>query len=412
MTTVVVIGAGPAGVMAAITAAQNGSKVVLLDKNEKIGRKLYISGKGRCNLTNVAEFNDFVANIVSNPKFAFGALKAFSNADATDFFVKRGVPLKTERGGRVFPTSDKASDVVDALYKELGALGVKFMPKTTVESFVADDNRITAVKTSKGIFGGDSFVLATGGKSYPLTGSDGSGYALASSLGHTVIEPVAALSALELGSVTVGNRTFSVSETGLPEGVSLKNVEITAFFGNKKRSEFGEALFTSTGLSGPVVLTLSSFVNRFSDIKLTVDFKPALDDKKLDLRLLREFENAKNRRLKNVLPNLLPDSLAKWLADLLSFSDKQVNSVTKDERKTLIEALKSLEFSVSSTAPVENAIVTAGGIKTSEIDPKTMKSKLIENLSFAGEIIDIDALTGGYNIQLALSTGYVAGKNA
>ena len=235
MSDVVVIGAGPAGVMAAITAAQNGSKVVLLDKNEKIGRKLYISGKGRCNLTNVAEFNDFVANIVSNPKFAFGALKAFSNADATDFFVKRGVPLKTERGGRVFPTSDKASDVVDALYKELGALGVKFMPKTTVESFVADDNRITAVKTSKGIFGGDSFVLATGGKSYPLTGSDGSGYALASSLGHTVIEPVAALSALELGSVTVGNRTFSVSETGLPEGVSLKNVEITAFFGNKKR---------------------------------------------------------------------------------------------------------------------------------------------------------------------------------
>lgn len=412
MTTVVVIGAGPAGVMAAITAAQNGSKVVLLDKNEKIGRKLYISGKGRCNLTNVAEFNDFVANIVSNPKFAFGALKAFSNADATDFFVKRGVPLKTERGGRVFPTSDKASDVVDALYKELGALGVKFMPKTTVESFVAGDNRITAVKTSKGIFGGDSFVLATGGKSYPLTGSDGSGYALASSLGHTVIEPVAALSALELGSVTVGNRTFSVSETGLPEGVSLKNVEITAFFGNKKRSEFGEALFTSTGLSGPVVLTLSSFVNRFSDIKLTVDFKPALDDKKLDLRLLREFENAKNRQLKNVLPNLLPDSLAKWLAALLSFSDKQVNSVTKDERKTLIEALKTLEFSVSSFAPIENAIVTAGGIKTSEIDPKTMKSKLIENLSFAGEIIDIDALTGGYNIQLALSTGYVAGKNA
>lgn len=412
MTTVVVIGAGPAGVMAAITAAQNGSKVVLLDKNEKIGRKLYISGKGRCNLTNVAEFNDFVANIVSNPKFAFGALKAFSNADATDFFVKRGVPLKTERGGRVFPTSDKASDVVDALYKELGALGVKFMPKTTVESFVADDNRITAVKTSKGIFGGDSFVLATGGKSYPLTGSNGSGYALASSLGHTVIEPVAALSALELGSVTVGNRTFSVSETGLPEGVSLKNVEITAFFGNKKRSEFGEALFTSTGLSGPVVLTLSSFVNRFSDIKLTVDFKPALDDKKLDLRLLREFENAKNRQLKNVLPNLLPDSLAKWLAALLSFSDKQVNSVTKDERKTLIEALKTLEFSVSSFAPIENAIVTAGGIKTSEIDPKTMKSKLIENLSFAGEIIDIDALTGGYNIQLALSTGYVAGKNA
>ena len=412
MTTVVVIGAGPAGVMAAITAAQNGSKVVLLDKNEKIGRKLYISGKGRCNLTNVAEFNDFVANIVSNPKFAFGALKAFSNADATDFFVKRGVPLKTERGGRVFPTSDKASDVVDALYKELGALGVKFMPKTTVESFVSDDNRITAVKTSKGIFGGDSFVLATGGKSYPLTGSDGSGYALASSLGHTVIEPVAALSALELGSVTVGNRTFSVSETGLPEGVSLKNVEITAFFGNKKRSEFGEALFTSTGLSGPVVLTLSSFVNRFSDIKLTVDFKPALDDKKLDLRLLREFENAKNRQLKNILPNLLPDSLAKWLAALLSFSDKQVNSVTKDERKTLIEALKALEFSVSSFAPIENAIVTAGGIKTSEIDPKTMKSKLIENLSFAGEIIDIDALTGGYNIQLALSTGYVAGKNA
>lgn len=412
MTTVVVIGAGPAGVMAAVTAARKGSKVVLLDKNEKIGRKLYISGKGRCNLTNAAEFNDFVSNIVSNPKFAFGALKTFSNADAVDFFVKRGVPLKTERGGRVFPVSDKASDIVDALFKELGAAGVAFMPKTAVESFVTKDKRITAVKTSKGVVEGDSFILATGGKSYPLTGSDGSGYALAVSLGHTVTKPVAALSALEFDSVTVGKRTFPISETGLPEGVSLKNVEITAYFDNKKRSEFGEALFTATGMSGPVVLTLSSFVNRSKNVKLSVDFKPALDEKKLDMRLLREFESAKNRRLKNVLPSLLPDSLAKWTASLLPFSDKQVNAVTKDERKTLVGALKSLEFSVSSTAPLENAIVTAGGIKTGEIDPKTMKSRLIENLSFAGEIIDIDALTGGYNIQLALSTGYVAGKNA
>lgn len=412
MTSVVVIGAGPAGVMAAITAARKGSKVVLLDKNEKIGRKLYISGKGRCNLTNAAEFNDFVSNIVSNPKFAFGALKAFSNADAVDFFVKRGVPLKTERGGRVFPVSDKASDIVDALFKELGAAGVAFMPKTAVESFVTKDKRITAVKTSKGVVEGDSFILATGGKSYPLTGSDGSGYALAVSLGHTVTKPVAALSALEFDSVTVGKMTFPISETGLPEGVSLKNVEITAYFDNKKRSEFGEALFTATGMSGPVVLTLSSFVNRSKNVKLSVDFKPALDEKKLDMRLLREFESAKNRRLKNVLPSLLPDSLAKWTASLLPFSDKQVNAVTKDERKTLVGALKSLEFSVSSTAPLENAIVTAGGIKTGEIDPKTMKSRLIENLSFAGEIIDIDALTGGYNIQLALSTGYVAGKNA
>lgn len=406
---VVVIGAGPAGSMAALTAAANGAEVILLERNEKIGRKLYISGKGRCNVTNSADFADFTDKIVTNPKFVFGALKAFSNSDTEKFFTDRGVPLKTERGGRVFPVSDKASDIVDALFSELKKRGVVLKTGVKVDNFVMENGKITALATSAGKFFGDVFVLATGGKSYPGTGSDGSGYALAQCAGHTIIEPKPALSAFAVTSVKTPYRVFGLNESGLPTGVSLKNITLTASFEGKRRSEFGEALFTDDGISGPVALTLSSYVNRAKKVALFLDFKPALDEKTLDARLLREFVS--NKRLKNVLPALLPQSVAAWYAKLLPFSEKPCNSVTKEERKNLIAALKNLEFE-AVLKPIEEAIVTSGGVKTSEIDPKTMRSKITENLYFAGEIIDVDALTGGYNIQIALSTGYLAGKNA
>lgn len=412
MKTVVVIGAGPGGIMACLEAAKNGNKVKLIEKNDKIGRKLYISGKGRCNITNSADFYEFTSNVVSNPKFTFSALKAFSNFDTVDFFERRGVALKTERGGRVFPESDRASDIIDALYAELKKAGVEILFKTNALSFETDGKRIISLITDRGVYEGDSFVVATGGKSYPLTGSDGSGYALALSLGHTLVEPVPALSAMEFDTVTAGGREYDIAKISLPQGLSLKNVSVTAYYDGKKRSEFGEALFTDSGMSGPVILSLSSYVNRSRNVCVSVDFKPALDEKQLDARLLREFDAAKNKLLRNVLFALLPESLARWYAKLLQICSKPVNEITREDRKLMISSLKSLVFKVRSLAPIENAIVTAGGIKTSEIDAKTMKSKLIENLSFAGEIMDIDALTGGYNIQLALSTGYVAGKYA
>ena len=412
MKTVVVIGAGPGGIMACLEAAKNGNKVKLIEKNDKIGRKLYISGKGRCNITNSADFYEFTSNVVSNPKFTFSALKAFSNFDTVDFFERRGVALKTERGGRVFPESDRASDIIDALYAELKKAGVEILFKTTALSCETDGKRIISLITDRGVYEGDSFVVATGGKSYPLTGSDGSGYALALSLGHTLVEPVPALSAMEFDTVTAGGREYDIAKISLPQGLSLKNVSVTAYYDGKKRSEFGEALFTDSGMSGPAIPSLSSYVNRSRNVCASVDFKPALDEKQLDARLLREFDAAKNKLLRNVLFALLPESLARWYAKLLQICSKPVNEITREDRKLMISALKSLVFKVRSLAPIENAIVTAGGIKTSEIDAKTMKSKLIENLSFAGEILDIDALTGGYNIQLALSTGFVAGKYA
>lgn len=406
---VVVIGAGPAGCMAAITAASLGAAVTLVDGNEKIGRKLYISGKGRCNVTNAADFNEFIEKIVRNPKFVYGALRGFSNADTQKFFTSRGVPLKTERGGRVFPASDKAADIVDALFNELKRSGVCLKTGVKADKFITDQGKISAIATSKGLIYGDAFILATGGKSYPGTGADGSGYAIARAVGHTVVEPKPALSAFIVDKVKTPFGSYPVSECGLPVGVSLKNIALTACYDGKRRSEFGEALFTDDGISGPVALTLSSYVNRAEKVVLSLDMKPALDEKTLDLRLQREFVS--NKRLKNILPDLLPQSVANWYARLLPYSEKAVNSVTKEERKNLIKMLKGMEFAVS-LKPIEEAIVTSGGIKTNEIDPKTMRSKTISNLYFAGEIIDVDALTGGYNIQIALSTGYAAGKNA
>ena len=406
---VVVIGAGPAGAMAAITAGSEGAEVTLIERNEKIGRKLYISGKGRCNVTNAADFREFTENIVNNPKFLFGALKAFSNADTEEFFTSRGVPLKTERGGRIFPVSDRASDIVDALYFELKRRGVKLKTSVKALNFVIKDGKIVALKTTSGLEEADRFILCTGGKSYPGTGSDGSGYALAAAVGHKIVEPKAALSAFEVNDVGTPFGSFKAADCSLPVGVSLKNIELTAVYDGKSRSEFGEALFTEDGISGPVALTLSSYCNRAENIRLILDFKPALDEKTLDGRLQRELVS--NRQLKNMLPALLPQSVAAWFGRLIPFSEKACNSVTREERKKLLEMLKRIEFS-AVLKPIEEAIVTSGGVETREINPKTMQSKLLPNLYFAGEVIDVDALTGGFNIQIALSTGYCAGKHA
>ena len=406
---VVVIGAGPAGAMAAITAGSEGAEVTLVERNEKIGRKLYISGKGRCNVTNSADFREFTENIVNNPKFLFGALKAFSNADTEEFFTSRGVPLKTERGGRIFPVSDRASDIVDALYFELKRRGVKLKTSVKALNFVVKDGKIVALKTTSGLEEADRFILCTGGKSYPGTGSDGSGYALAAAVGHKIVEPKAALSAFEVTDVGTPFGSFKAADCSLPVGVSLKNIELTVVYDGKSRSEFGEALFTEDGISGPVALTLSSYCNRAENIRLILNFKPALDEKTLDGRLQRELVS--NRQLKNMLPALLPQSVAAWFGRLIPFSEKACNSVTREERKKLLEMLKRIEFS-AVLKPIEEAIVTSGGVETREINPKTMQSKLLPNLYFAGEVIDVDALTGGFNIQIALSTGYCAGKHA
>lgn len=410
-----VIGAGPAGCMAAIAAAEKGHDVTIIEKNAKIGRKLYISGKGRCNLTNVADRRSFLLNTVSNPKFPISALNAFSNDDTVSFFEEAGVALKTERGGRVFPASDKSADVIDALLGKLRALKVRILFSTEFLSFVVKNGAITAIVTSEGEFPTDAVVLATGGASYPLTGSDGKGYGILASLGHRIVPPVAALCATELkGAYDSEGKLITPDVLPFPEGLGLKNVRLSAVYGGKTvRSEFGEMLFTDKGVSGPIALTLSSYVNRldFDDLVYVLDLKPALDDSTLDKRLTSEFATS-NRIYRNVLGELLPHSLVPYFCAVSGINgEKQVNLITREERKLIGRLLKNLTFPVRSLAPLSEAIVTAGGCDVKEIDPRTMRSKIISNLSVCGELLDVDALTGGFNIQLALSTGYVAGSN-
>lgn len=410
-----VIGAGPAGCMAAIAAAEKGHDVTIIEKNAKIGRKLYISGKGRCNLTNVADRRSFLLNTVSNPKFPISALNAFSNDDTVSFFEEAGVALKTERGGRVFPASDKSADVIDALLGKLRALKVRILFSTEFLSFVVKNGAITAIVTSEGEFPTDAAVLATGGASYPLTGSDGKGYGILASLGHRIVPPVAALCPTELkGAYDSEGKLITPDVLPFPEGLSLKNVRLSAVFcGKTVRSEFGEMLFTDKGVSGPIALTLSSYVNRldFNSLVYALDLKPALDDSTLDKRLTSEFATS-NRIYRNVLGELLPHSLVPYFCAVSGINgEKQVNLITREERKLIGRLLKNLTFPVRSLAPLSEAIVTAGGCDVKEIDPRTMRSKIISNLSVCGELLDVDALTGGFNIQLALSTGFVAGSN-
>lgn len=401
---IAVVGGGPAGMMAAITAAENGAEVTLFEKNEKLGKKLYISGKGRCNLTNDCSPREFVSQVVSNSKFLFGAINKFSPADTIEFCEKYGLKLKTERGNRVFPVSDKSSDVIKTFESVLRRLGVKIYLNYDILELSVVENGIL-LTTITDIVRFDRVIIATGGLSYSATGSTGDGYKFAKDCGHSVVTPRPALC-----------RLFCSGVESL-EGLSLKNVTvgITDSSGNEIDSEFGEMLFTKDGVSGPAVLTLSSRINRFSlrGESVTIDLKPALDFDKLDARILRDFSERMNKDFINSLGDLLPERLIREVAIQSGIPFyKKVNQITAFERQALVATLKCLKFPYIGLDDIEYGIVTAGGVDVKEINPSTMESRLQSGLYFAGEVIDVDAYTGGYNIQIALSTGYVAGKSA
>ena len=416
---VVVVGGGPAGIMAAIQASDAGHDVVLVEKNAKIGRKLYITGKGRCNVTNACDYREFINNVISNPKFMMSSLMAFNTDKTQEFFEDLGVELKVERGNRVFPKSDKSSDIIDALLFALKNRPIKLHFETELlDIIVGEGQKIKEIVTNRGKIACDHLVLATGGLSYPKTGSDGKCLNLLKKLGHTIVRPVPALSEIILkGAVDTRGNLISIKDLLLPEGLSLKNVSLSAF--NKQNGkeiayEFGEMLFTDEGISGPIALTLSSKINRFgfNDYLLRLDLKPALDASTLDRRILSDFSSKSNKKFINSLGDLLPKSMIPYVVAVSRIKkEKVVNSITKEERQNLVKTLKELTFQVQALAPIERAIVTAGGVSTKEINPKTLKSNIIENLSVCGEMLDVDALTGGFNIQIALSTGYSAGIN-
>lgn len=397
---IAVIGAGPAGLMAAGSANPN-AEIYVFERNEKPGKKLYITGKGRCNVTNACSQAEFLENVVSNPRFLYGAIYSFSPQDTITLLEGHGVPTKVERGRRVFPASDKASDVTRALVSYAKSNGAKFI-YADVTSIAKDGERFIVTYNGRADEF-DAVVLACGGSSYPVTGSNGDGYKLAMALSHTVNEPLPALSAI-------------VTKEDVTElaGLSLKNVRVTASRGKKTFSQFGEMLFTGCGLSGPIILSLSSYITRLhpETFTLSLDLKPALDFDTLDKRVQKDFGKSLNRQFKNSLDELLPKSLIPYIIKRSGIqADKPINSVTREERQRLVSIIKNLTFSIESLGEIDDAIVTSGGVTVGEVNPKTMESKLVKGLYFAGEILDVDALTGGFNIQIALSTGYLAGKS-
>ena len=399
---IAVVGAGPAGLLAAAEAAAHGAETVLLERNEKPGKKLYITGKGRCNVTNLCSPREFLEKVVRNPKFLYGALFAFTPEDTVDLLEKNGVRTKVERGNRVFPSSDKASDVTAALVKHADRSGASFVFEN-VERIIRDGDRFI-VSTQSGNSDFDKVILACGGVSYPSTGSNGDGFKLAAALGHRVTPLIPALVPIIL-----------IQDVKPLQGLSLKNITVTVSGGKKEYSLFGEMLFTARGVSGPVALSLSSLINRekLPGLKMKIDLKPALSYEKLDKRLLGDFDKFKNKQFKNSLDEMLPKSMIPYIIKLSGIvPEKPVNSVTKAERERLVGLLKGLEFGISSLGAVEEGIVTSGGVDVSEINPKTMESRVTPGLYFAGEMLDVDALTGGYNIQIALSTGFCAGRSA
>lgn len=393
-----VIGGGAAGMMCAVTAARMGAKVTVLERNEKIGRKLYITGKGRCNVTNATSGQDFYENIVTNARFLYGALSRFDSCKTMEFFEEAGVPLKIERGNRVFPESDKSADIIDALWRESAKAGVRITFGCRVQTLTFEDNRFVA-RTNKGVYEDGQVVIATGGVTYAATGSTGDGYAFARAFGHTVVPPVAAL---------VGIRAEGTTSLA---GLTLKNVAVTVEENGKTiASAFGEMLYTHTGVSGPTVLTLSSRINRrdVAGLALAVDMKPAVTVEELDDRL-RHTLAANNKQLINAVVGVLPNALvASWLDNARVDPRKVANSVTKEERERLAKALKRFVYPIAGLEPIDGAVVTAGGVSVKEVDPKTMESKLVKGLYFAGEVLDVDALTGGFNLQIAFATGYTA----
>ena len=412
---VVVIGGGPAGMVSAISAARNKNEVVLLEKNNSLGRKLLITGKGRCNITSSLDMNDFISNIPGNGRFLFSVFQNFTNNDIIELLRKNGVEVKEERGNRIFPVSDKAEDVLNALIKEMKRNNVKIKTNSKVTKILVKGSKVAGVELENGeSLVADKVILATGGKSYPVTGSNGEGYILASALGHTIKPVRGSLVPLETERELVSKL----------QGLSLRNVKITIKDIQSNKiiyNDFGEMLFTHFGVSGPTILSSSAHLLRYKNvdellknrkIKLFIDLKPALTYEQLDLRIRRDFEQEKNKCFKNSLDKLLPQKIIPVIIKLSNIdSNKKVNEVTKEERMKIVELLKNFQITITDFRPVEEAIVTAGGVNIKEINPKTMESKIIEGLYFAGEIIDVDAYTGGFNLQIAYSTGYQAGMN-
>ncbi len=407
MQQVIVIGGGAAGLMAACTAARRGRQVLLLEKNEKLGKKIYITGKGRCNVTNDCSPEEFLAHVVNGGKFLTRAAYAFPPEQTMRFFEEQGLALKVERGGRVFPVSDHASDVTKALERACRAAGVAISLGEEVLSVEAAEGDACAVHTQKGRLACDAVVVATGGLSYPSTGSTGDGYRFAAALGHVCTPLYPSLVGIELEEAV-----------DAAQGVSLKNVVLTAKQGKKTVfSEMGELLFTHYGVSGPLVLTLSALLNGAQgrtprDVRLQLDFKPALEERVLEERLLRDFAARKNEAMKNVMRGLLPAGVVGLVLRAARIApEKQANAVTREERRALLAALKAFPLTPRALRGFEEAVVTAGGVSLREVDPATMGSRLVKGLYFCGEVLDCDAFTGGYNLQIAFCTGFLAGQN-
>lgn len=402
---VIVIGGGPAGMMAAIKSAENGAQVTLFEKNNRLGKKLSITGKGRCNLTNTAEISEVVKNIPGNGKFLYSALKNFTTTDTINFFESIGLKTKVERGGRVFPESDNAAEVIEVLTKKLAMLDVDIQLNSKVTEIISDGKKIRGVEVDKKFFDADKIILATGGASYPATGSTGDGFKFAKKLGHTVTEIFPALVPLEVEEDFVKDL----------QGLSLKNVRVTLNAENKKvREIFGEMLFTHFGVSGPIILTLSGEVAKLLHekkfVELLINLKPALTPEQLDARILRDFEKFKHKSAKNSLVELLPQKLIPIILDLSYIDEeKKVSDVTKKERQRLLEILRGLPLTITKTRPLSEAIVTSGGVSVKEINPKTMESKIISGLYIVGEVADVDGFTGGFNLQAAWAMGNAAG---
>ena len=399
----IVIGGGPAGMFAAITAAEQGSRVILLEKNDRLGKKLLITGKGRCNVTNHCDEREVLQNIPRNGRFLFSSMAAYPPEKIMQFFERNGCPLKTERGNRVFPVSDKAASILDCLKDQLRKKRVT-VQTAKVRSIITADGAAVGVETDKETIYADWLILATGGASYPTTGSTGDGYAMAAKLGHTIIPTEGSLVPLE----TTGQDCQDM------QGLSLRNVGVKLLNAKGKvlYKDFGELLFTHFGVSGPTVLSASAHLKGEGCV-LSLDLKPALDEAKLDDRILRDLEMYQNRSMENALTDLLPRSMIPVVLRRLDVDPNlQANSFKKQQRRALVEMLKNFTIEISGKRPVAEAIITSGGIKISEIDPKTMESKIVPGLYFAGEIIDCDAYTGGFNLQIAWATAYAAGMAA
>ena len=431
---VVVIGGGPAGIMSAISAKNSGNDVILIEKMNSLGKKLLITGKGRCNITSSLNINEFIQNIPGNGRFLYSAFQNFTNEDIINLLKKHNVKVKEERGNRIFPVSDKSKDVLDAFYEELKNLNVKIYTNSTVNQIIVKDGSVTGVEytfnNNKYTINADKVILATGGKSYPTTGSTGDGYEMAKKLGHTITEikpsliPIVANENSAIEKINLESYKNSKELCKSLQGLSLRNVKIQFEDIEKNKviyDDFGEMLFTHFGVSGPTILSSSAHIIRYKNINellkqgkiiLKIDLKPALSNEKLDLRILRDFEKEKNKLFRNSLDELLPQKLIDPVIHLSGINpNKKVNEISKKVRMQLLKILKEFCITISGFRPVEEAIITAGGINIKEINPKTMESKLINNLYFAGEIIDVDAYTGGFNLQIAYSTGVTAGLN-